>query len=130
MYLFLNSEKFVNFKNIENTYEKHKMLTLKLKNSSNFFGTQYKQEPRLHEIAHKLEYLLSIRRLHESTLQENFKGHLESSLHIAVIFSKSLIEKQISLEFSRRISTLVAHINLGKIKPDMVAFISNKKKRQ
>ncbi|AAK39760.1 hypothetical protein (nucleomorph) [Guillardia theta] len=128
MYLFINYENFNKLKSLENYETKKNNFNLKTKKNSNNLEIQYNKEPRLHEIAHKLEYLLSNKKYHESSLQENINGHLESSLHIAVIFSKTLINKQISLEFSRRISTLVTHINSGKIKPDMVAFISNKRR--
>jgi hypothetical protein len=83
---------------------------------------------RLHEIANKLSQLVASGKISESIYQENFKGHLESTMHVAVIFSKLLPNDQITIEFERRISTILTQINLRKFKPDIIAFIGGHKK--
>jgi hypothetical protein len=89
-----------------------------------------KKEPklRLHEIADKLSQLVSSGKISESINQENFKGHLESTMHVAVIFSKLLSNDQMTVEFERRISTILTQIKLRKLKPDIIAFIGGYKK--
>ena len=44
-------------------------------------------------------------------------------MHIAVIFSKILVQDQITVEFERRISTILTQIKYRKFKPDIIAFI-------
>lgn len=83
---------------------------------------------RLHEIANKLTHLLSLGKLPEPVGQEEFKGHLESTMHVAVIFSKILTYEQITIEFERRVSTILTHIKNQKFKPDIIAFVGGHKK--
>jgi hypothetical protein len=84
---------------------------------------------KLNEISDKLTHLLSLEKTPESISYESHKGHLESTLHIAVVFTKHLIQNQISVEFARRISTILTHIKHGKLKPDAIAFIGGNKKK-
>mmetsp|Transcript_31025 Transcript_31025/g.78607 ORF Transcript_31025/g.78607 Transcript_31025/m.78607 type:complete len:428 (-) Transcript_31025:1512-2795(-) len=78
---------------------------------------------RLHQIADKLNHLLSLEKFSESTIPEEYKGQLESTMHIAVIFSKILVQDQITVEFERRVSTILTQIKYRKFKPDIMAFI-------
>jgi hypothetical protein len=84
---------------------------------------------KLNEISDKLTHLLSLEKTPESISHENHKGHLESTLHIAVVFTKQLIQNQITVEFSRRISTVLTHIKYGKLKPDTIAFVGGNEKK-
>jgi hypothetical protein len=78
---------------------------------------------RLHEIADKIDFLLATDGLIEPAVQENLNGHLESTLHVAVIFCKNLDKNQITVEFSRRISAILNQIKSGKIKLDTIVFL-------
>mmetsp|Transcript_51275 Transcript_51275/g.104273 ORF Transcript_51275/g.104273 Transcript_51275/m.104273 type:complete len:399 (-) Transcript_51275:1834-3030(-) len=106
--------------NISESFKKKDNFYLSAEKKSSKGGSS---DLRLHEITDKLTYLLSLGELPESSSQEYYKGHLESTLHIAVVFCKQLFEGQISVEFARRISTTLSQIKYGKLKPDIIAFI-------
>jgi len=95
-------------------------------NFSEALNAKNKQEKdsklRLHEIADKLTHLLSIRKFSETT-HEDYRGQLESTMHVAVVFSKLLTQDQITVEFERRVSTILTQIKYRKFKPDVIAFI-------
>ena len=78
---------------------------------------------RLHEIADKLNDLLTFRKSPESILEENYIEKLESTTNIAIIFSKLLSKNQMTVEFERRISTILTQIKHRNFKPDIIAFI-------
>nr|UXY87237.1 hypothetical protein 1634Bnrm2_p037 [Cryptomonas sp.] len=52
---------------------------------------------------------------------------LEPIFHVAVVFSKHLIPGQISVEFSRRIGTMLTNIKSGKFKPNVISFIGGRR---
>ena len=77
----------------------------------------------LHEMADKLGYLLSLGELPNISTQEYHKGHLESTIHVAVVFCKPLIRDMITVEFGRRVSILLSQIKKDKLRPDTIAFV-------
>ncbi|AFP65619.1 hypothetical protein CMESO_474 (nucleomorph) [Chroomonas mesostigmatica CCMP1168] len=105
--------------------KKKKYFNIKLMQNKN---KKNNSKLRLHEIADKLTDLLSFGKFPESILQEEFKGHLESTMHVAVIFSKILTQNQITVEFERRVITVLTQLKNQKFKPDIIAFIGGHKK--
>ena len=77
----------------------------------------------LHEMTDRLGHLLSLGELPNIGTQEYRKGHLDSTIHVAVIFCKPLIEDMITIEFGRRISILLSQIKKDKLRPDIIAFV-------
>jgi hypothetical protein len=77
----------------------------------------------LHEMADKLGSLLSRGEFSTISIQEHHKGHLESTMHIAVVFCKPLIKDMITIEFERRVSILLSQIKKDKLRPDTIAFV-------
>jgi hypothetical protein len=77
----------------------------------------------LHEMADKLGHLLSLSEFPNISTQEHHKGHLESTMHVAVVFCKPLIKDMITIEFERRISILLSQIKKDKLRPDTIAFV-------
>jgi len=77
----------------------------------------------LNEMADKLGYLLSLGELPNIGTQEYHKGHLKSTMHVAVVFCKPLIGEMITIEFGRRVSILVSQLKKDKLRPDVVAFV-------
>jgi len=77
----------------------------------------------LHEMTDRLGHLLSLGELPSIGTQEYRKGHLESTIHVAVIFCKPLIGDMITVEFGRRISILLSQIKKDKLRPDIIAFV-------
>mmetsp|Transcript_32148 Transcript_32148/g.49812 ORF Transcript_32148/g.49812 Transcript_32148/m.49812 type:complete len:398 (-) Transcript_32148:481-1674(-) len=121
-YFFLNNFSGINY--IKETFKK----SIKKKqalwvNAEENFNKETNSDLRLHEITDRLTYLLSLGKIPEYSTQEYYKGHLESTLHIAVVFCKPLFEGEITVEFSRRISTTLSQVKYGKLKPDIIAFI-------
>jgi hypothetical protein len=77
----------------------------------------------LHEMADKLGYLLSLGEFSNINIREHHKGHLESTMHVAVVFCKPLIKDMITIEFERRVSILLSQIKKDKLRPDTIAFV-------
>ena len=141
MILFGKESRFVFFSHFlskQYIFVKNKKIGLinRIKNNKYFEMKMDKKENsnpnpvlKLNEISDKLTHLLSLEKIPESISHEKHKGHLESTLHIAVVFTKYLIQNQITVEFSRRISTILTHIKYGKLKPDTIAFIGGNEKK-
>lgn len=110
---FIQKNNHLVFKNSE-TPNKKKKTILNEKNCTKL---------RLHEIADKLTDLLTLRKFPESTFQEDSREQNRTTLHVAVIFSKILTQNQITVEFERRISTILTQIKHRNFRPDVVAFI-------
>lgn len=77
----------------------------------------------LHEMTDKLSHLLSLDELPLINPQEYHKGHLESTMHIAVVFCKPLVRNMITIEFGRRVSVLLSQLKKDKLRPDVIAFV-------
>jgi hypothetical protein len=118
------------FAGIKDKLEKknHSAYRISIKKSSDF-RSKFEGEEKvnsdmsLHEMADKLGYLLSLGELPNISTQEYHKGHLESTIHVAVVFCKPLIRDMITVEFGRRVSILLSQIKKDKIRPDTIAFV-------
>lgn len=118
------------FIGIKNKLEKRSQsgYRISIKKSSDFrskFECEEKvnSDMSLHEMADKLGYLLSLGELPNISTQEYHKGHLESTIHVAVVFCKPLIRDMITIEFGRRVGILLSQIKKDKIRPDTIAFV-------
>ena len=121
-YIFITNRRTI----MIDKFKKEKYFKMKLDKNKNINGNPVL---KLNEISDKLTHLLSLEKIPESISHEKHKGHLESTLHVAVIFTKYLVHNQITVEFSRRISTVLTHIKYGKLKPDTIAFIGANEKK-
>ena len=126
--LLVKNNHLVGFKkNLED--RKYKSIyRISVKKSSDFHSKletyeKVNSDMSLHEMADKLGYLLSLGELPNISTQEYHKGHLKSTMHIAVVFCKPLIGEMITIEFGRRVSILLSQIKKDKLRPDVIAFV-------
>jgi hypothetical protein len=116
-------------KTIDSTYR------ISIKKAGDFHSKNENYEPvnsdmSLHEMTDKLGYLLSLGELPNSNTQEYHKGHLESTMHVAVIFCKPLVKNMITIEFGRRVSILLSQIKKDKLRPDIIAFVGGNENKK
>lgn len=49
-------------------------------------------------------------------------AHLDASTHVVVVFGKRLIRDQVSVEYAKRVVTLVKQLATGALNPDIICF--------
>jgi len=83
----------------------------------------------LNELTERISDLLDVGSLAKARgssagpmLSDERMGHLNASLHIVVIFGKRLIRDQVSVEYAKRIVTLVKQLATKAIDPDIICF--------
>lgn len=53
-------------------------------------------------------------------------GYLTATTHVAVVFGKHLIRDQVTVEYAKRVVTLVKQIASGALNPDVIVFTGGK----
>ncbi len=95
------------------------------------FHTNHEQHApiaNLHELTARISDLLDVGSLAEARATpmpmegDERMGHLNASLHIVVVFGKRLIRDQVTVEYAKRIVTLVKQLTTKAIDPDMICF--------
>lgn len=82
----------------------------------------------LHELTERISDLLDIGSLAKSRsspsmdMSDERNGHLNASLHVVVLFGKRLIRDQVSVEYAKRIVTLVKQLASRAIEPELICF--------
>lgn len=79
----------------------------------------------LHELTERIADLLQVGSLETNSLhcpKDAPLGYLEASMHVVVVFAKGLIRDQISVEYAKRVVTLVKQLASGALTPDIVCF--------
>ena len=83
----------------------------------------------LHELTERIADLLHVGSIQKTT-QHSPKdaplGYLSANNHIVVIFGKHLIRDQITVEYAKRIVTLVKQIASGALNPNVICFTGGK----
>lgn len=93
-------------------------------------GTPSEQAPlaNLHELTERIADLLQIGSIEKGkqspvpAASDGRHGHLNASSHIVVVFGKRLIRDQVSVEYAKRIITLVKQLANGSLEPHIVCF--------
>lgn len=82
----------------------------------------------LHELTERISDLLHVNSKQKNTYHcptetvDERMAHLHASKHIVLIFGKRLIRDQVSVEYAKRIVTLVKQIAAGQLDPDIICF--------
>lgn len=83
----------------------------------------------LHELTERIADLLQVGSLQRSPLhcpKDAPLGYLSATTHVAVVFGKHLIRDQITVEYAKRVVTLVKQIASGALNPDVICFAGGK----
>jgi hypothetical protein len=104
---------------------KQDLISCKKERGNSLPQKEVKKELSLHDIAEKLNCLLSKNETYQLQFDEHHRGHLDSTIHIALIFCKPLMNGRLTVESSRRISTAFIQLRYGKISPDAIVFLSS-----
>lgn len=83
----------------------------------------------LHELTERIADLLQVGSIEKSNLhcpKDAPLGYLEATTHVVVVFGKHLIRDQISVEYAKRVVTLVKQIASGALNPSIVCFTGGK----
>lgn len=83
----------------------------------------------LHELTERIADLLHVGTLQESPLhcpKDAPLGYLSATTHVAVVFGKHLIRDQVTVEYAKRVVTLVKQIASGALDPDVICFAGGK----
>lgn len=83
----------------------------------------------LHELTERIADLLQVGSIEKSNLhcpKDAPLGYLEATTHVVVVFGKHLIRDQISVEYAKRVVTLVKQIASGALNPDIICFTGGK----
>lgn len=83
----------------------------------------------LHELTERIADLLQVGSLHKThphCPKDAPLGYLSATTHVAVVFGRHLIRDQITIEYAKRIVTLVKQIASGALNPDVICFTGGK----
>ncbi|PXF42381.1 hypothetical protein BWQ96_07901 [Gracilariopsis chorda] len=79
----------------------------------------------LHELTERIADLLHVGSIHNNHLhcpKDAPLGYLHATTHVVVVFGKHLIRDQLTVEYAKRIVTLVKQIARGALNPDVICF--------
>ncbi|CAN8064932.1 unnamed protein product [Agarophyton chilense] len=79
----------------------------------------------LHELTERIADLLHVGSIHNDYLhcpKDAPLGYLHATTHVVVVFGKHLIRDQLTVEYAKRIITLVKQIARGALSPHVICF--------
>lgn len=83
----------------------------------------------LHELTERIADLLQVGSIHKNHLhcpKDAPLGYLSATTHVAVVFGKHLIRDQVTVEYAKRVVTLVKQIASAALDPHVICFTGGK----
>lgn len=83
----------------------------------------------LHELTERIADLLQVGSLNKNYIhcpKDAPLGYLSANTHVVIIFGKHLIRDQVTVEYAKRIITLIKQIASNSLNPDIICFTGGK----